>query len=396
MLEEVPGDAGLVLWQSLRNVLLWAAAAPEARRGLFSRAAAERRAGALRGVALDEDLRDPLATVAELLRSPAALPPARVASAASAVARWAEDGGKLATALAFMQAAALAEPTDAGRAFGAGQLARRRGEQVRAEGWLHRAVVLARQNGDWHTYARAYLALGNLSVQRGNIPHAKRMHQRALRMAGRYRMHALEGQALHDLMVIAVEYHEVDEAVRLAAAALRAYGPGHSSVRYLAHDLACVWGRQGQHERALRVFRAALAHFPAPSERALVLANLAWTAGEAGYAEEFRAAAAEACALAHTAEGGRFAPQVLLNLARGAAGLGEDARTEALAGEAAALARARSEAKILALAECLQEDARRGLAAPAAPAREEECPAHPANELVAELVRTLEAAAPAA
>lgn len=361
LLEEVTGDAGVILWQSLRNVMLWAAAPPEARRALFARTAAQRRVDALQRTAVDEPLREPLRVVGELLRSAASIPPARVAAACEAVSRWAEEHGAGGTALAFMQAAALAEPTDAARAVGVGRLARQRGEVSRAEGWLHKAVVLGRQNGDWDAYAAAYRALGNTALQRGNFPQARRMHARALRAAERHRISLSAAYSLHDLLVVAMEYGDAEESVRLATRALAAYGVGHPRVPYLAHDVAMFWMAQGDFPRALTVIRGLLPHFTAPSERALVVANLAWACGGTRETAEFGRAAAEAELLILLPAGDRYAAQVLLNVARGAALLDDGDHAHRAASAAMEAATRRNAGKVLASAEALAESARSGL-----------------------------------
>ncbi|MDB4951681.1 MAG: hypothetical protein JWM27_4330, partial [Gemmatimonadetes bacterium] len=282
LLDEVAGDVGVVLWQSLRNVLLWARAPAGERGALFSDAAAERRVRILGAVPLDEALRGPVAAVADLLACPAGARPEPIARACEAVSRWAEARHAPATALAFMQAAALAQPGNAALACAVGRLARRNGEPVRAEGWLHLAVVLARRTGDWTAYARAFLGLGNLALQHGNLPRARRMHRRALTAARRHRLHAVEAQALHDLFVSAAETGSDDEAREAAAGALAAYGPDHPRLPALAADVACFWTARGEFARAAPVLRAAAPHFADPAERAVVLANWARAAGGVG------------------------------------------------------------------------------------------------------------------
>lgn len=391
LLDEITGDAGVLLWQSLRNVMLWAAAPPEARRALFARTAARRRGAALERTPVDEPLREPLRVVGELLRSAASIPPARVAAACEEVSRWAEERGAAGTALAFIQAAALAEPTNAARAVGVGRLARQRGETVRAEGWLHKAVVLGRQNGDWDAYAAAYRALGVIAAQRGNFPQARRMHARALRVAERHRMRLAAAYSLHDLLVVAMEYGDADESVRLATRSLSAYGTGHPRVPYLAHDVAMFWMAQGDFPLALTVMRGLLPHFTAPSERALVVANLAWACGGTGEVAEFDRAAAEAELLIVLPGGDRYAAQVLLNVARGASLLGNMEHVLRAASAAAAAAAQRGEGKVLASAEALVAQTR---SAPVAelPARDGLRPV-PADVLAADLVRSLAGAA---
>jgi tetratricopeptide (TPR) repeat protein len=358
LLNEVPGDAGVVLWQSLRNVLLWARTPQEERGAMFSPEAAVRRGEALLGPAVDEALREPLAAVAAVLARPRAARPERVARACEAVAVWAEERAAGATALAFMQAAALALPGDAGLACAVGRLARRNGETVRAEGWLHLAVVLGRGGGDWSAYARAYLGLGNLALQAGNLPRARRMHRRALMAARRHRLRAVEAQALHDLFVTAGEMGSGDEAREAARAALRAYGPEHPRLPALAADIACFWVARGEFARALPVLRLAAERFADPAERAVVLANAARAAGGAGNGEAYDAAANEALRLVEEHAAAPRAAQVWLNLARGAASLGDPDRAAAAAELAGRLARERGEQKVRASAEAILAEAR--------------------------------------
>ncbi|HEX5725814.1 MAG TPA: hypothetical protein VFX98_10145, partial [Longimicrobiaceae bacterium] len=90
VLAEVPGDTGVLLFQSLRNVTLWSAAGREERAALFAPGAEARRRAALESAAPDEALRPALETLARLLGAPAAVRAAEVADACEQVARWAE------------------------------------------------------------------------------------------------------------------------------------------------------------------------------------------------------------------------------------------------------------------------------------------------------------------
>jgi tetratricopeptide (TPR) repeat protein len=392
LLEEVPGDAGVVLWQSLRNVLLWVRTPPAERGAMFAPDAAERRARTLDGAPLDEVLRSALLTVAGVLARPQAARPERVARACEAVAAWAEERAAGATALAFMQAAALALPADAGLACAVGRLARRNGETVRAEGWLHLAVVLGRGAGDWNAYARAYLGLGNLALSAGNLPRARRMHRRALSAARRHRLRRVEAQALHDLFVTAAETGSAAEARESARAALRAYGPDHPRLPALAADVACFWVARGQFAQALPVLRLAADRFADPAERMVVLANAARAAGGACDRRAYDAAAGEVASLAGEPAAAPRAAQAWLNLARGAASLGDHERAAHAATLALALAAERGERKVAASAEAILAEA--GAAARAArhaPAAPVPVPAAEAT-LADELVRCLTAA----
>ena len=391
VLEEVPGDAGVLLWQSLRNVMLWTGADAAARKSLFSAEAARRRAEMLRAVPLPEELAEPLAAVAALLAAPTAAKAAQVSAACTRIAGWAEGAGAPATALAFAQAAALAEPERAGLAWAVGRLARRRGEIVRAEGWYHRAIMLARQSRDWRSYALAFNGLGNAKLQRGNIPAARRNHTRALRAARRHALRDIEAGALHDLFRTALELGDAAEVDAFAAQALRAYGEGHPRVAVLAHDVAVAWVARGEHARALPVLEAAAPHLKVAGERALALASVARAAGGAGRADRFRHAALEAVQLLLTPGAAAAAPQVYLTIARGALLLGDAEHAGAAAREAERLADESGEAKIVASAGEILASLRTGGAPPRgrAPAGVDlDAP----GELAGELVRSLEVA----
>ena len=78
-------------------------------------------------------------------------------------------------------------------------LARRRNEMARAETWFRHTVMVSRQTGDWESYSRAYIALGNMLIARGNLPAAAKMHIKALRAARRKGLQQIQGMALHDL-----------------------------------------------------------------------------------------------------------------------------------------------------------------------------------------------------
>lgn len=387
VLEEVSGDVGVLLWQSLRNVMLWTAASSAERAALFSENAARRRADALRALALDPALRSPVEVVAALLAAPGGADAARLAYACASVASWAEERACAGTALAFAQAAALACPGDAGLAYAVGRLARMRGETVRAEGWYHQAIMLARQARDWRTYVMAFLGLGNLAVQRGNFPSARRHQLRALRTSRRHGLRALQAAALHDLFVVALEAGDVDEMDRRAAEALRAYGTGHPRVPVLAHDVAVAWMARGQSARALPVLEAVLPHLRDPASRVVAQANVARAAGGAGRADVFNAAAIEVTRHLLSPAAAAGAAQALLNVARGALSLGEREHARAAAAQAERLAERSSEGKVrVSAGEILDRLAE---TPPAAAARAPEVDLDAPGELAGELVRSL-------
>ena len=321
ILDEVAGELGVVLWRSVRNVLLWADTPPSRRARLFSPDAAAERDADVRALALDPELVAPLSVMVRLLEAPGEMELGRLVNACRRVSAWAEQHGWLATALEWMQAAALAAPQSAPLAYAVGRIARRRAEYDRAETWLARAVVQARRSGDWRSYALAYSGLGNLNGQKGNYPLARRAHLRCLRAALRHGLEDLQGDAYHDLFVAAIETGTCNDRDALAEEAMNAYGPGHRKLPRLAFDVAYFWIEEGFFGAALRVARALIAHFPEPGERALTLSMIARCAGGVQDSDGFNAARAELDALLASGASRDSEARALLGVAYGAASL---------------------------------------------------------------------------
>jgi tetratricopeptide (TPR) repeat protein len=391
VLSELTGALAVVVWKSLRNVTLWAETPPQEQAGLFVRGAQEQRLAEILALDADPALREPLETIATLLGNPAAVRREQLSLACRALAQWAERRQAAGTALAFAQAAALVSPGEAVLAYRVGRLARGRGEDARAESWFRRTIMLSRQSGDWHPYALAYLSLGNLCAQRGNLPLARRCHLKAFRAGRRHGYREVQGFALHNLFGVAMETQEASTAQRFALQAFHAYGPNHMRIPALAHDVACFWMREGEFDRALPVFRAVLPHLPESDERALAIANLARAAGGAGSLELFEESRRRAHADLDARGQNRLAAQALLALARGGSSLGLWDQVEADAARALALATERGEGQIRFEAESLLDRMRSGRVA--VRTSEEEVGAVPdpqADGFAEELVRALE------
>lgn len=353
ILDEIAGEPGLVLWQALRDVVLWAAIAPAEREGLFAEGAERGRTAAIAAAGVDRDVERPLGVLAALAGSPERAHGDGVSVACRKISQWADGRGLLATALAYAQAAALAAPGNAEAAYVVGRFARRRAESARAESWFRLAITLGRQSGDWASYVLSFIGLGNLYVQRGNFPAARRFHIRARRAAKRHGLHKLEGMALHDLACIAAEMGDAAEAERFARAALDAYGEEAPRLRALAHDVAVFWMERGEFGRALSVLRALLPHFRDPANRLLILSSSARAAGGAADVGAFEAAWKEGWPLTGQLEAAETAGRSLLAFAQGAAGLGEWERAGEAARRALAVATERGEAKVRFSAESL-------------------------------------------
>ncbi|HEX6748227.1 MAG TPA: tetratricopeptide repeat protein [Longimicrobium sp.] len=360
VLEEIPGPLGFLLWQAARDVALWAQFPPEERPGLFEPGADALLHGLIRSAGVDVQLESPLMTVVRMVGQPETARAETVELACQHIAHWADLHGHLATAIAFAQAAALTVPYDAGAAYAVGRIARRRAEHSRAETWYRRSIALARQSGDWTSYALAFSGMGNLYMQRGNYPAARRFHVRALRAARRHSLRPIQGSALHDLFVIAAGGNHKDDAERYARGAFESYGPDHPRLPALANDIAYFWVERGHFAPALTVFEALLPHMARQEDRLVCLANIVRAAAGAGERRQFEQTWDEVWDGLSRDEGTANAAQVLLELAHGAAQLGEFERAERAAERAVRTARERGEGKTLLTAESVLDSVRRG------------------------------------
>lgn len=358
ILDEVPGDLGVLLWRSVRNVSLWAATPAASRGALFAGGAADVREADLSRVEVDPEMVAPLSVMVRLLESPGGMDVGRVVNACRRISAWAEQRGALATALEFMQAAALSAPQVAVIAYAVGRLARRRAEYDRAESWYGRAIVQARRSGDWRTYALGYSGLGNLNMQKGNYPVARRAQVRGLRAALRHNLTDLQGIAYHDLFGTYVETGAGAEATQFAARAFTAYGPDHPFVPRLAYDVAYHWGLEGYFGESLRVSQALEHCFEAPAENALVLGLIARAAGGSGDVQAFEEAREKVDRVLRGGVGHDSAARALLGVSYGAASLQRWELAEQAALQALEIANARREGRVVLAAESALEFAR--------------------------------------
>ncbi|MDB4949604.1 MAG: hypothetical protein JWM27_2253 [Gemmatimonadetes bacterium] len=389
ILDELEGELGGLLWNSLRSVTLWARADPSRRDGMAAPEAAGRRLAELEEIGVPEALAGPLATLTRVLSEPGTVESSQVAAACRGVAEWANQSGKLGTALAFLQAAALGRPEDAGLSYAVGRMARRHGEPTRAESWLQYAIAHARRNEDWITYTMAYAGLGNLYGERGNFPMARRALATAVRTARRRRLGELEAMASHDLFAMAAEAGRVREAEKLAASVAELYGAGHPRLPHLAHDLAYLWVERGDLGNALPVLLSLRPHIHGHPDRMLLVSSVARAAGGLREAAEFEEAWGEGMRLVEAAGPREGVSASLLNLARGAEGVGNVERAKGAARRALETATKMREGKQRLAAEALLERLdREPAAAPSLPA-----PRPGTERLVEQLVSYLAPAA---
>lgn len=328
ILEEFKGDLGLLLWNSLRDVTLWAAIDPERREGLFTPQAAQKRLGLLQSSAVEPPLEVSLTTLAAVVGDPGGTSGEIVSLVCLEVSRWALERGAFGTALAYAQAAALASPEEAAPAHTVGSLALRWGRGARAETWLRRSIGLARRAKDWASYAQAYVEMGTLYARREMPSMARRYFIQAMRAGRRHGLLATRGAALHGLFLVAMDAGDLDDAERYAKGAMRAYGRGHARLPVLVHDIAYLWVTRESFGRAIPMLQKLLVARTAPAERALTLAILARAAAGTGERRLYEDAWSNAWSLVNRPGAHEDHARTLLELARAAARLRDWVRLE--------------------------------------------------------------------
>ncbi|MEX2570330.1 MAG: tetratricopeptide repeat protein [Gemmatimonadota bacterium] len=396
VLQDWGNELGVVLWQAFRDVMLWATTPAENRDSIFSDPPEDVRrirVEPVLGLYADPRLLSSLETLRQIAEQPAGTREEDVARACRALSEWADDQGKLATALAFAQNAALASGGDAAAAFWVATIAVRLNDHARAEVWFRRAIGLARQSRNWRMYSRAFGGLGNLYIRRGNLPAARRLHTRALRGAKRGGMRREQAAALHDLFAVAVESGSGAEAERLARLALESYGTRNRRVHVLAHDVAYYWMEQGSFDRALPVFQAVLPLIERPIERLFVLADIARAAGGVGDVETASDTATQVWLLASEPDLEHGAGRALLEVARGYLSLSDTKKAAEAAQHALTSAAEYRESKVRFAAEALLES----IGSTPAPTPPSLAPSDEVgDQLAADFVRTLQTIAGAA
>jgi hypothetical protein len=202
ILDEFPEEVAFALWQSLREVTLWASLEPGQRVGYVNDTLDERLVR-LQRAGLEPEVEVAVAALAATLRTGTPADPPTVSSLCSRISDWAEGRGSSATTLHFAQAAALADPRSATAAVRIGDLALRAGQLPRGETWLRRAIGIARRARAWDAYVCACIGLGHLALEHQLRPRlAERWFQRAERVSRRAGLRALAAQARHGLLLV--------------------------------------------------------------------------------------------------------------------------------------------------------------------------------------------------
>jgi tetratricopeptide (TPR) repeat protein len=391
ILTELERDTAAVLAGTVRDLMLWLDHQPAERCLLFSPGAKQRREAILQASQLEESLR-PLVRTIQSAVDPAANPdPARLQSACTEIAAWAEEFGAPATRLAFLQVAAVISGRDSQLALEVGRSARDLGDHARGESWFRHAVRLGR-NRDWNAYVWAYVGLGVLYIRCGNFPAANAVMMRALRTAERHRFRELAGVAHHHLFHLTTEAGRLNEAYEHARRALSAYGRESPKLPGLASDVGRFWLHMGQSARALPLFEAAVPAINDPNVRAMVAANVVRAAAGVGDRERYERARETALTLIAAAVGRVRLEDAYEALAHADLTMAPD-RARVTAAEALRIATATGNAEVRLNAETLLERAcGRVVAKSEAPAVEAPTVARLGERLAGDLVGALVAA----
>ncbi len=347
------GDAGVALWQTLRNV-----------RGRID-AGAELPGVLLMGESADlmdavPELRTTLRGIVRLLREthPDADTRDGLVLGCAHLGLWAEGMGACRTAISFF---ALAEEMDPARphlGYHIGRLARKLAMYDFAEPWLKWAHRQARAARAWEVAALCASGLGNLYRQRGNLPLARRYHRFCLRTTRRHGLRTLEGDALYDLAGMAFDAGDEEQGSRYVRNALLVYGPAHSRVYTLAHDVAWFWmERFGEFARAASLLVTVLEHLWEPKHRLLAHAHLARAAAGAGWADLYESAWNEGWSLMRQQTSQEGHAGALTQLALAAGNFAHWDRARVAAREALRIAEARGEGEMIFLAESIIDGA---------------------------------------
>lgn len=343
VLQELDSDTGRVIWMSLRAADLWMGVDVEVRGGLFGEGAERARTAGIDALEpLDPALGHALRVLAGVLGAPSVAGP-QVASACAALARWADKGGWPRTAFEAAARGALAAPRDPAHALLAGTLAQRAADYPRAAAWAARAVRLARRAGDGASHANALLAMAQIHMVRGERAAAESTLRETIRVARRYGVWEVKPRAYHDLFCIQCTDGDVRTAAAYALAAAEGYGLHHERLAALAHDLALFLACHGRGRQALPLMQALAPRMSNPRLRLVAFSSMGRVAGRVGDRARFADAWTTVWTMLDQRLSEARAAEALINLAFGAAELGDTARVEVAAREALRIAEPRQE-----------------------------------------------------
>jgi tetratricopeptide (TPR) repeat protein len=256
ILEESPGEFGLLLWWTVRDVMLWADTAPERRGDLFREGS---RLALLAGTETPPEVSAAVDTLHGMLTLGSRADTELVSQCCLEVAAWAGRSGLARTAVAFAQAGALVSPQYAEAAVHVGAYARAAGgQEARAGTWLRRAVGLARKERDRTAYSVALVELGLLYEGAGDTAQAERYYRLGFRAGRRFSARAARMRSAHGLFRLARKQGAHASAAQFALSAQGVYEPDAAGALDLLLDLARFWTDTGEPARARSALRRAV------------------------------------------------------------------------------------------------------------------------------------------
>jgi len=279
ILEELPTDLGLMIFQWYRGVLLWMDVRQEEAQGLFMPTGED--------LEVVPELLGVRPVFVGLIETPEGVQRETLCSACSLVSEWASTMGFIATSVQFSEAAALLDPRDPDLCFRAGRANRHFVAYDRAVLWFQRGTGIARRSANWTAYIDCWLGWGNLEIARGRYNEALRQLNRAYRAATKYNLPALGAAAQHDMFMLAVDRQNFGEAYQHALAALALYDSDDPNYPYLIHDLAQTWALDGYGALALPLLVAMRRIIVVPSAQIQIEGNIAGAAGQNGDMDTF-------------------------------------------------------------------------------------------------------------
>jgi tetratricopeptide (TPR) repeat protein len=274
ILGEVQGDTSILFWHLLTDLETWSQAP---RQRLFR----PREDAALLIQACPEPIRPAVEVIARIWWVPEDVGMDAVADACTAVWTWAEQMDFREVALQFAERVARLQPTRSDRSSTAGRFCRLQAEPHRGTMWFRRALRIGQARRDYVEVAVAHLGLGNIESGLGRLQAAESHQTKAFKAALRAGKRSLAGSAYHNLLLLKIRMERYDEAWVHAKDALALY-KRHPRFPLLAHDIALLWMHLGHYSAAHLVFERVLALLKRPSDRMVVLANVARSAAACG------------------------------------------------------------------------------------------------------------------
>jgi len=266
ILTESPGDLGLLLWHTSRDVTLFGQTPRSARGNLFAEGSADLRAARLAAAPVPREIEAAINTIHGMLALGGRADAGDLSISCLEIAAWARGAGLPRTAVALAQAAAVIEPTFGGAALQTGICAVAAGQHMRGETWLRRAVGLSRRERDRASLGAAAVELAGLAEAQGRSARAELWYIRAFRAARRFGLPEVRIRAVYGLFRLACARNHTEVAIGYARAAQALQMGGATVDVGMLLDLAMFWRLVGDSRReltAVRRLHALWAHLPA-------------------------------------------------------------------------------------------------------------------------------------